>query len=96
LNNRPHKSLRDRERIFKVEFIGEGGIDAGGPYNEVISCITDELQSRFLPLFVPTSNNVHNVGEHRDAWIINPSATSALALDMFLFLGKMLGVAIRT
>lgn len=45
LNRNTNRSLRDRERVFKVEFVGEGGIDAGGPYNEVISTICEELQS---------------------------------------------------
>lgn len=96
LNKQSHSSLRHHERIFKVNFKGEGSTDAGGPYNEVISTISDELTSRFLPLLVPTQNNLHNIGDNRDAWIINPSAESPLHLDMFVFLGKMMGVAIRT
>jgi len=82
--------------VFKVNFVGEGSVDAGGPYNEVISAITEELQSKFLTLLVPTSNNTHNVGDNRDAWIVNPSADSKHMLDMYVFLGKMMGVAIRT
>ena len=96
INNTPPRNFRNSERIFKVVFRGEGATDAGGPYNEAISAICDELMSRFLPLFVPTQNNIHNVGENRDAWIINPSADSPLQLDLFQFLGKLMGVAIRT
>lgn len=96
INTSPPRNFRNSERIFKVVFRGEGATDAGGPYNEAISAICDELMSRFLPLFVPTQNNTHNVGENRDAWIINPGADSPLQLDLFQFLGKMMGVAIRT
>jgi hypothetical protein len=96
INNSPPRNFRNQERIFKVVFRGEGATDAGGPYNEAISAICDELMSRFLPLFVPTQNNLHNVGENRDAWIINPSADSPLQLDLLQFLGKLMGVAIRT
>jgi hypothetical protein len=88
--------MREKERIFKVEFQGEGGIDAGGPYNETWSIVCEELQSKFLPLFVPTQNNTHNIGENRDTWIINPSATAPAHIEMFTFLGKCFGVAIRT
>jgi len=96
INTNTPRSFRNPERIFKVVFRGEGSTDAGGPYNEALSTMCDELMSRFLPLFVPTQNKVHNVGENRDSWIINPIADSALQLDLFQFLGKLMGVAIRT
>ena len=96
INSTPPRNFRNSERIFKVVFRGEGATDAGGPYNEAISAMCDELMSRFLPLFVPTQNNLHNVGENRDSWIINPGADSPLQTDLFQFLGKLMGVAIRT
>jgi hypothetical protein len=37
------KTLRNSERIFTVNFVGEGATDAGGPYNEVMSIICDEV-----------------------------------------------------
>jgi hypothetical protein len=88
--------LRSNERSFKVLFRGEGAVDLGGPYNETLSCMCDELMSRTLNLFIPTPNHVHNTGENRESWTINPSATSKLALDMFEFFGKFIGFAIRT
>jgi len=91
-----NRDLRNSERIFKVNYRGEGSVDAGGPYNEVMSNICDELQSSFLRLLVPTQNNQHNMGEHRESWIVNPAATSPGDMDLFLFLGKLMGVAIRT
>lgn len=96
INSNTPRSFRNPERIFKVIFRGEGSTDAGGPYNEALSTICDEIMSRFLPLFVPSQNKVHNVGENRDSWIINPIADSSLQLDLFQFLGKLMGVAIRT
>jgi E3 ubiquitin-protein ligase HERC2 len=76
--------------------VGEGATDAGGPYNEVMSIICDELQSKYLSLFVQSQNAVHNIGENRDTWVINPRAENHLSKELFLFLGKMIGVAIRT
>jgi len=58
--------------------------------------ISEELQSKFLQLFVPCQNNVQNIGENRDAWIINAAADSDLLKEMFFFFGMMMGVAIRT
>lgn len=95
MNQRNNTDFRNSERIFKVSYRGEGAIDAGGPYNEVMSNICDELQSNYLPLLTPTQNNINNVGEHRDAWTVNPEKLK-LGQEMFLFLGKIMGAAIRT
>lgn len=96
LCNKKNNEFRNSERIFRVNYRGEASTDAGGPYNEVISNMCDELQSSFLTLLIPTPNNLHNMGENRDCWIINPSATSKSDRDLFLFVGKLFGVAIRT
>ena len=96
INNKTNNEFRNSERIFRVNYRGEAATDAGGPYNEVISNMCDELQSSFLTLLIPTPNNSHNMGENRDCWIVNPSATSPIEYEMFLFLGKLMGVAIRT
>jgi hypothetical protein len=96
LANNENRQFRNSERIFVVEYRGEGAIDAGGPYNEVMTNICEELQSKFLRLLVSVPNQTHNVGEHRDCWIVNPSANTSTDQDLFLFLGKIMGVAIRT
>ena len=49
-------------QIFRVEFKGEGSIDAGGPYRETLTNICNELQSAALPLLIPTPNNKNNHG----------------------------------
>ena len=95
LSGKNNTDFRNAERIFKVTYRGEGAIDAGGPYNEVISNFCEELQSDYLPLLTPTQNHLNNTGEYRDAWILN-SKSHENAEEMFLFLGKIIGVAIRT
>ena len=55
-----------------------------------------ELQSPALPLLIRTPNSVHAVGQNREKWILNPGATSSLHMEMFCFLGKMMGIAIRS
>ena len=57
---------------------------------------TQELQSPALPLLVGTPNGRQGVGQNREKWVPNPGATSLLELEMFAFLGKLMGVAIRS
>lgn len=95
MNQRNNSDFRNPERVFKVTYKGEGAIDAGGPYNEVLSIICDELQSTYLPLLVPTQNHTNNIGEFRDSYTINPSLLQS-GYELFNFLGKVIGVAIRT
>lgn len=94
--SKTNKEFRNSERIYKVNYRGEASIDAGGPYNESMSNMCDELQSSYLRLLVPCPNNTHNIGENREAWIINPAADTKQDLELFLFLGKLMGAAIRT
>ena len=91
-----NQGYRNAERIYKINYRGEASIDAGGPYNESMSNICDELQSSFLHLFIPTANHVGNMGENREAWTINPTANSAIDLELYTFIGKLMGAAIRT
>lgn len=70
--------------------------DAGGPYSESLSMMMLELQSPALPLLIRTPNGTHAVGQNREKWLLNPGATSSLHLEMFCFLGKLMGIAIRS
>jgi hypothetical protein len=49
-----------------------------------------------LPLFVPCSNRRAGVGENRDKTVVRASSTLPRHLAMFRFLGRMLGIAMRT
>ncbi|CAE7650641.1 HERC2 [Symbiodinium sp. CCMP2592] len=78
-------------RAVKVQFKGEGGEDAGGLYREALEAVVRELTSRSLPLLLPCPNAVAEVGENRDCWILNPSATSSTALAGLEFMGQLMG-----
>lgn len=54
-----------------------------------------ELQSLALPLMVPTPNGRGAVGVNREKWLLNPGSASSTHLEMFAFLGKLMGIAIR-
>lgn len=93
---RTEKDLWVTDRVFRVDLTGEGATDAGGPYNEIISTMCEEVMSDFLPLFLPSPNNSLNTGLYRDAYLPHPDSTSALHLSMYRFLGLLFGIAIRT
>ena len=82
------------KRAWKVEFVGEAAIDAGGPFNESISQICEELQSGKVPIFQLTPNGKNNVGYNRDC-IIPQAFHSQRAMKMFKFFGRLLGIGVR-
>ncbi|CDW82480.1 hect e3 ubiquitin [Stylonychia lemnae] len=83
-------------QILKVEFKGEGSIDAGGPYRETLTNICNELQSAVLPVLIPTPNNKNNHGQYRECWMVNPSSNSPSHLELFKHFGYFIGAAIRS
>jgi len=92
----PPSSLRRTDKLYNVMFLGERAQDAGGPYRESYATMANELQSRALPLLLRTPNGRDSVGQNREKWVLNPGATTSLHMDMFCFLGKLMGIAIRT
>lgn len=77
-------------------FLGESVDDCGGGYSESIAEMCDELQNGSLPLLIPTPNGRDDSGTNRDCFLLNPLATSQLHMNMFQFLGILMGIAIRT
>eukprot|EP00163_Fabomonas_tropica_P003354 TRINITY_DN12848_c0_g2_i1.p1 TRINITY_DN12848_c0_g2~~TRINITY_DN12848_c0_g2_i1.p1 ORF type:complete len:3091 (+),score=552.10 TRINITY_DN12848_c0_g2_i1:91-9273(+) len=88
--------LRQSDQAFTVRLKGEGAEDAGGPYREVFSQFASEIQSAPLSLFIPVPNSRLNVGDNRDKYMPNPQANSPYDIQMFEFIGRLFGVAIRT
>jgi hypothetical protein len=92
----PPISLRSEEKLFSVTLIGEHSQDAGGPYREAFDTFCEELQSEWLPLLLRCPNGISGVGNNRGCWILNSSSITATHLEMFAFVGKLLGIAIRS
>lgn len=84
-----------QKRAFRVEFIGEGVFDNGGPYRECFTVWIEELLSRTLSLFIPCPNAQHSFGENRDWWVLNPARTSPRDFEHLQFCGKLIGCALR-
>jgi len=97
LRHAPAARLRQRDEMaWRVKFQGEGHQGHQGPYREAISALCAELQSAQLNMLVPCANAAGSVGENRDKMVPRPSACSDEALDIFWFIGQLMGVAMRT
>ena len=96
-----------QKRAFKVQFLGEGVNDYGGPYRALFDQAIDELQCDsllvghtpsercLLPLLVPCPNRSSGVGDNQEKYQLNTAPSSPLAQELCLFFGKMVGMAVR-
>jgi hypothetical protein len=96
LHGYPPSSWRRSGQLWKILFAGERGQDAGGLYRECWAAVCQELMSKSVPLLVPCPNGKSIVGSNRETWILNPDSTSSEQMQMFEFLGKLMGIAVRT
>ena len=83
------------DRVFQINFSGESGIDAGGVFREGMSRIVEDLFSEHLSLLLLCPNGQHAVYTNMDKFVPNPQHTGQLALQMFEFVGRLMGMALR-
>jgi len=82
---------------FRIVTENEQVVGEAGPYRQFFTDISKELLAPNSTLFIPSPNQRHNTGEHRDKFVLNPKAGSfSESLEMLRFLGKLFGVCIRT
>ncbi|EGR31900.1 hypothetical protein IMG5_100500 [Ichthyophthirius multifiliis] len=88
---------------FEIIFKGELVMGESGPYRQFFADISSELQpnvlsshKRQLNLLCPSTNNLSKMGDSREKYVINPSAKSSYQLQLFEFLGILMGECIRT
>ncbi len=55
-----------------------------------------QLQQQQLNLLIPTPNGRDESGTSRDCFLLNPTLRSQHHVQMFRFLGLLMGIAIRT
>ncbi|KAG5490798.1 hypothetical protein JKF63_00920 [Porcisia hertigi] len=96
LGSHSSRIFQTHQRFWNTVFLGEGAEDAGGPFREHLSEMCRELMSDRLPFFVPTANHVHNTGGYREAYVPAASASSSYDLEAFVFIGKLMGGALRS
>jgi len=82
-------------QAWRANFVNEGMDDAGS-FRKSISAIEDELHSSILPLLIPSPNNKNKCGEYQDRWVLNPSCTSPLHIQMYKFVGALIAMAFRS
>ena len=54
------------------------------------------MKTQIIQILRPTNNNLNDEGNYRDCCTLNAAARSEEQLEMIRFLGRLLGVAIRT
>ncbi|EAR96982.2 HECT domain and RCC1-like domain protein (macronuclear) [Tetrahymena thermophila SB210] len=88
---------------FETIFKGELVMGESGPYRQFFADISSELQpnvlsahQRQLNLLLPSTNNLSKLGDARDKYVVNPSAKSSYQLQLFEFLGVLMGTCVRT
>ena len=85
-----------QQRPWKVVFKGLYADDYGGLYRDSLDRMCRELQSTALSLFIPTPNAREQIGSNRHHFVPNPAARSPVELNMFRFVGRLMGLAMRT
>ena len=84
---------------WEVNYVGEGIIDQGGGFRDLLAEISDELcpcDPNFLPvtpLFVRSPNNIARVGHAQAGFAVNPDCR---AFAHYQWLGKLMGAALRS
>ena len=79
-----------------VPLPGEGADDAGGVFDDTITEMCAELENEVISLFSRTPNGLASSGFNQDKYLLNPSSNSEENLQQYIFLGILMGVAIRT
>jgi len=83
-------------KAFSAKFEGEESIDDGGPFRIVLDDIVSELESKCLPVLIPTPNQESDFGSHRECFLLNHDSKSDRHMKMFRFLGHLIGFSLRT
>ena len=111
LNAKPSAYLRvpldqQKEYLFPVGFVvfnsrgqdeDEAGLDWGGLYREAMNTMVDDLfDPDVLNLFIRVPNAASHAGGNQDTFVPNPKYNSPHAMQLFEFVGKLMGIAMRT
>ena len=92
MSNFRHSSVD--ERCYRINFKGEGSIDAGGPFRDSLVNIVSEMENGAIPLLIKSPNNRNDHGTNRECFIVDPSSTSPVHLEMYKYLGGFIAFGI--
>ena len=97
LKDVPPENLRQKDPPFSVRFRNEGAADAGGPWRECMTQCFQDILSPTDGLFVHCENAVAEIGLNEDIFVPNSNhSRDPTKLSQYYFLGKLIGIAIRT
>ena len=88
--------LDSKDRLVAIKYKGEQGLDWGGLYRDAVERCVEDLFSDHIDLFIPCPNAM-NDQETEERFIPNPRyRDSSEALEMYRFVGNLIGVSLRT
>ncbi|KAA0163733.1 hypothetical protein FNF28_04123 [Cafeteria roenbergensis] len=90
------RNCKPGAQAWAVDLAGEGSIDVGGAFRETLDEAAQELSSGKTVLFLRCPNGRGDFGQNREKVLPSPSASSAMHLEMFRFVGFLMGLALRT
>jgi hypothetical protein len=90
-------ALMQPDRCFLVRLVGEGAVDLGGPYQDLLSWVCSDIASAGLGLFIPSPNMARQSGSHQDRLVPSPASFKVEPHQKhFFFVGQIIGMAIRS
>lgn len=72
VNPEAFRNTSTGDRVFRVNFKGEAGIDAGGVYREGLQRIMENLFSHRITLLIPCPNAENKLASNLGSYIPNP------------------------
>merc|ERR1712060_806641 len=83
-------------KAYDVKFLGEGSIDAGGPFRETLTNIAHEMEIGAAPVLIKSPNNKNEHGTNRDCFILDSRSSTPAHKLMFRFFGGYLAYSFLT
>ena len=88
--------FRSKHTAWKVVFLGEASDDYGGPFRDSLTDMCEDVMTGSLSLLLPVPNAAAEIGGNRDTFLPNALASSVFHTHLMEFIGKLMGVAIRS
>ena len=87
--------MDERGRLFGANFQGEDGVDMGGLYRDAITRVVEDCFSPHFNLLLLCANGRAEQVQNADKYVPNPRHSSPRLLQMYEFLGRIIGLSMR-
>jgi len=85
-------SLKRESVPWRVDLVGEGATDLGGPGRDLFTEACMEIMDPSLGLFIPTPNKSAGNGTNQELLIPNPSPMNAFKKKLYLYAGVLMTI----